>query len=184
MKTMALATENRALDAWPLIMESLGTALSVSVMRHLGAPPILRNVPYEDGLPDARLARVIEYMETNIGNTMTLAELAGVAGLSSFHFNRTFRKSMNISPVRYLWRRRVQRAKDALSKTMTPLAIIAYECGFSSQSHFTTMFKRDTGATPLQYRAQFTGRVTAALSTLAIMVGEFLEFIMPAAALA
>lgn len=154
IKSMEQTVQISDLAGWPLIMESLGTTLAVTIMRKLGAKPLHGDVPYQNGLPQARLSRVIEYIDTNLHKPITLTEIAGVAILSPFHFSRAFKKSMNVSPARYVWQRRVERAKNALRYTTIPLAIIAYDSGFSSQSHFSTMFKREVGITPLKYRAQ------------------------------
>lgn len=151
------------LAQWPLLTDAIGTSLAVLAMRHLGAKPKAKE-PYPDGLPDCRIRRVTEYVEEHLAQPIRLEELAGVAGMSSFHFARSFRKAMGITPVRYLWKRRLERAKQLLRDTSTQLAIIAYDCGYSSQSHFATMFKRETGSTPLEYRAHYFFQQTTKLA--------------------
>lgn len=139
------------LESEQMLLGAVGTALAVRAMQALGAQP-LRNAPYPGGLSTERLRRVVDYIEANIGGPILLTELANIAALSTFHFSRAFKKAMNIPPVRYVWHRRVEHAKRRLRDKTAPLAWIAYECGFSSQSHFTTMFKSATGTTPRQWR--------------------------------
>ena len=110
-------------------------------------------LPASDGLSPARLQRVLDYVEANLARPLRLEELAGVASLSPFHFSRLFRRAMSVSPVRYVWQRRIHRAKEALARTDTPLSAIAIDCGFASQSHFTAAFKTATGVTPKRFRA-------------------------------
>lgn len=98
-----------------------------------------------------RTRRVIDYIESNIGSPITLSDLADVAALSPHHFSRSFRKTFGMSPVRYVWSRRVEVAKRLIIYSTLPLASIAFSCGFSSQSHFTTAFREATGMTPTKY---------------------------------
>ncbi len=67
---------------------------------------------------------------------------------------------MGVAPVRYVWNRRVECAKRHLEIPDVPLANIAIDCGFGSQSHFSTLFKKITSMTPAAYRTMFssTGR--------------------------
>lgn len=139
-----------------LLVESMCTALAVRSMMWSGLDPLKGDVPYPNGLSTERLKRVVDYIDGNLIKSLTLDEIAKIAALSPFHFSRAFRKSTGMTPVRYVWSRRVEKAKDYLKKDYAQLAPIAYACGFSSQSHFSTLFKRATGLTPAQYRAQHT----------------------------
>ncbi len=148
----------------PLMTDAIGAALAVRMGQQLGAVPIKVDTPYPTGLPDNRLRAVVDYIEVNISKQLRLPELAGVAMLSTFHFARAFQKVMKIAPVRYVWQRRIERAKEALRRTREPLVAIAFDCGFSSQSHFTTAFKGAIGVTPAAYRAGLQMWMTAALT--------------------
>lgn len=141
-------------DEWPLLAEHVASSLASHLLRYFSGIEQRKTDPYPFALPRNRLQRVIDFVEANIHRVIHLSELAGVAALSQFHFTRSFRQSMGMTPVRYVWRQRVERAKVMLRNIETPLAAIALDCGFSSQSHFTTVFKRETGFTPAQYRAQ------------------------------
>ncbi len=100
----------------------------------------------------ARLARVREFVEANLGREIGLAELAGVAGLSRFHFARAFRAETGFSPHAYVTARRCERAKLLLAERCLTLAEVAGQCGFSHQAHFTTVFRRHVGTTPGRWR--------------------------------
>ena len=82
----------------------------------------------------------------------TLAELTGLCALSEFHFARAFRASFGLPPHRYLLRRRIQEALRQLPLSANSIASIAMNLGFSSQSHFTKVFREHTGMTPSDYR--------------------------------
>lgn len=103
---------------------------------------------------DARMARVLDYVEAHYGETLSIAELADVACLSPGHFSRVF-KAMIGEPVwTYVARRRCERAKEMLLTTQLAIAEIAYCCGFAHQSHLTRSFQRQFGTTPAAARRQ------------------------------
>jgi AraC-like DNA-binding protein len=100
-----------------------------------------------------RLKRVVEYVNLHLSAKITLAELAGVAGLSRMHFASQFRAATNLRPHEFVSRRRILRAEELLQNTTTPIVEIALTVGFQTQAHFTTIFKRFVGSTPSRWRA-------------------------------
>jgi AraC-like DNA-binding protein len=103
-------------------------------------------------LDDFRLRRVLDHIAANIGDDITLANLARVAGYSPFHFARKFTLAMGIPPHRYISRMRMDNAMAELAAGELPLAEIALNAHFSSQASFTRAFHRATGMTPKEYR--------------------------------
>jgi AraC-like DNA-binding protein len=116
-------------------------------MRPLGRAPQRRG-----GLPPGTVRRVREYVETHLCESIDLAALAGIAGLSLYHFARAFKQSAGVTPHHYLVQRRVARAQEMLARTQLSLAEIAFATGFSDQSHFARHFRRTLGMTPGQFR--------------------------------
>jgi AraC family transcriptional regulator len=100
-----------------------------------------------------RLKRVVEYVDLHLSAKITLAELAGVAGLSRMHFASQFRAATNLRPHEFILRRRIVRAEELPQNTTTPIVEIALTVGFQTQAHFTTIFKRFVGSTPHRWRA-------------------------------
>lgn len=107
--------------------------------------------PLRGGLSPHVSRRVIEAMRARLGRPPSLDDLAEVAGLSPFHFQRMFRASHGLSPSAYLEAARVEEAKRLIAAG-TGLAEAAVACGWSSQSHFTRAFRAATGATPGAWR--------------------------------
>ena len=105
------------------------------------------------GLSPFVLRNVLAFIEENLAQPLTLAELAGQAALSEYHFARMFRQSMGLAPHQYVMQRRMEKAKALVQHTTTPLTDIALACGFNSASHFSNRFRSMTGITPSQLRA-------------------------------
>jgi hypothetical protein len=72
--------------------------------------------------------------------------------LLEYHFLRAFRNTLAQTPRQYVLHRRVTKAQDLIRQGKLSLADIAYQLGFSSQSHFSTAFKQITGITPTQFQ--------------------------------
>ena len=104
------------------------------------------------GLPNWRLKRAIEVLETNQTKTPSLAEIAGPLRLHPTFFCRAFKQSTGLSPHRYLLEHRVNRAKEMMKDQKRTLTEIALNCGFSGSSQFSVVFKRITGISPRGYR--------------------------------
>jgi AraC family transcriptional regulator len=104
------------------------------------------------GLSGFKLRRVKEYIDANLEDDLSLAELAEVADLSQFHFARAFRKSTGKTPQQFLMEQRIERAKILLTDENLPLVEISLRTGFKNQSHFTTLFRKLTKLTPKIWR--------------------------------
>jgi AraC family transcriptional regulator len=114
-----------------LYAESLGMALAVHLLRRYCA----------DAKPP-RLARVTAHIESHLGEDLSIARLAAVAGLSASHFKAFFRRSTGIPVHRYVVQRRVTRARRLLEGGALPASHIALESGFAHQSHMARWLRR------------------------------------------
>ena len=103
-------------------------------------------------LDHVRLRRVLEYIDVNFKNDITLENLAEIAGCSAYHFARKFALAMGMPPHRFISRMRLEYAMAELAAGKLPLAEIALNAQFSSQASFTRAFHRSTGMTPNEYR--------------------------------
>jgi AraC-like DNA-binding protein len=106
----------------------------------------------QGGLSPGAMRRIREYVEAHLGDSMDLATLAAVAGLSIHHFARGFKQSTGLTPHHYLTQKRVERAQDMLAHSALSLSEIAYAVGFSDQSHLARHFRQMLGTTPGQFR--------------------------------
>jgi AraC-like DNA-binding protein len=136
----------------PTYLESLAGVIAVHLAAHHYAE---RQVPAARGLPLHKLQRALRFIDEHIAAAIRVADLAGTAHMSLFHFARMFKEATGVSPHRYITSRRVDRAKSLLRETDLPLVDVAAEAGFQTQGHFTCVFRKLTGITPRAYRVSF-----------------------------
>ncbi|HEY4108222.1 AraC family transcriptional regulator [Puia sp.] len=103
---------------------------------------------------DERQLNLREVMETNYRYNLSLAEFARIANRSLSAFKREFLAVYRVPPGKWLLTKRLDLAEMMLFRSNDPVAEIADECGFESQTHFNRVFKQRFGTAPLQYRAQ------------------------------
>ena len=131
--------------------DALATGLAARLLGKYSARiPAAQN--HNTNLPPYKLRRVIEYINDNLTENLTLAELAAVAFMNPHSFSRAFKQTTGTPPHRYVINCRVERAKTLLADDELPLVEVGLSVGFQTQSHFTTLFHRLTGVTPKAFR--------------------------------
>ncbi len=98
------------------------------------------------------VVRVIETMRENLGERITVDDMARAAMFSKFHFSRIFQRITGVSPGRFLSAMRLQEAKRLLLTTSLTITEITYLVGYSSVGTFSTRFKEAVGLPPTDYR--------------------------------
>ncbi|MEM9507829.1 MAG: AraC family transcriptional regulator [Cyanobacteria bacterium P01_E01_bin.35] len=100
-------------------------------------------------LSSLQLTAVIEYIHAHLESELSLTELATQLNLSSFHFARLFKKSLGLSPHKYVLQNRIERAKKLIvAASHIPLSDVALQVGFYDQTHFSKAFKKYLGVSP------------------------------------
>jgi AraC-like DNA-binding protein len=140
----SLAADNRS------YLEALGHVLAHELARVDAATSHAQ--PFVRGGIAAWQQRVVtSYIEEHLAESISLATLAKLVNLSTYHFCRAFKQSFGIPPHRYHTSRRIERAKTLLAKPAPSVTDIGLEMGFSQTSSFTAAFRRATGLTPTAY---------------------------------
>lgn len=104
---------------------------------------------------DARQqARVSELMEVAVDGSISIGDIAQLMELSPPTLTRNFRATFGVTPTEFLLDIRLNRAREALLNSDASISEIAYDCGFSSQAHFTTRFSQAFGMPPGQFRTK------------------------------
>jgi AraC family transcriptional regulator len=98
--------------------------------------------------------RAIDTMQENLGEQLTIDDIARAAMFSKFHFTRIFQRSTGVSPGRFLSALRLQRAKQLLVSTTLNVADISLRVGYNSIGTFSSRFSRSVGMSPTTYRRQ------------------------------
>ncbi len=100
----------------------------------------------------ARINRVMDYIDHNIGQPLDLATVAAVSNFSPFHFHRIFTFLIGETPIDYIQRVRIERAAAKLRDDDFSITEVAYTYGFGSVSLFSRTFRKYFGITPSRYR--------------------------------
>ena len=98
------------------------------------------------------LRRVHDHIDLHYAEPVCLTELAGLAGMSKFHLVRSFRAVFGETPIRYLNRRRIERAQDLLRHANLTVTEICMTVGFASLGSFSSRFTELVGESPVAYR--------------------------------
>jgi AraC-like DNA-binding protein len=96
--------------------------------------------------------RAIATMHDNLGERLTVDDLARAAMFSKFHFTRVFQRTTGVSPGRFLSALRLQQAKRLLVSTSLSVVDISVQVGYNSVGTFSSRFSRSVGMSPTVYR--------------------------------
>lgn len=136
-----------------LYIDSLALALAtryVTLDCGSGAKPESRVSP----LPQRILNRVQERIAANLDADLSLDSLAAESGYSRAHFLRMFRAATGLTPHQYVLDLRLRRAQEYLRQKRASIIDVAISCGFSSQSHMTSVFRQRLEMTPGEFRRE------------------------------
>ena len=154
MARMAFDELQRGDDATAtnLYADSLANLLAIQLLREYSSDRLPPAKQYVNGLTNKKLTLVLDLIESDLSEDLSLKVLAKAAGLSEYHFLRLFKQSTGLTPHQYVISQRIERAKELLQKTQMTITEIAYLLGFSTPAHFTHHFRRKTGITPREMR--------------------------------
>ena len=107
----------------------------------------------DDVRPHLRRAR--DHADRYYADVLDLETLAGVAGMSKYHFQRLFTATYGISPAAHLSERRVERAQDLLRATNLTVTEVCHAVGFTSVGSFSSRFRERVGCSPTEYQRRY-----------------------------
>jgi AraC family transcriptional regulator len=131
-------------------LEALGYVLAHELVLMQQRPSRTKQM-LRGGLASWQQRVVTEYIEAHLAEPISLATLADLAGLSTYHFCRAFKQSFGLPPHRYHTSRRIEHAKNLLAKHALSVTDIGMSVGFAETSSFTAAFRKATGVTPSAY---------------------------------
>ncbi|MEM1045278.1 MAG: AraC family transcriptional regulator [Pseudomonadota bacterium] len=147
----------RSLLGDPLIEPGYLASLGQSILSRVGCFIATADArpDAKESLPPGLLKRLVQQIEADLGERISVKDLARSAGLSRSHFSRAFQAVTGNSPQEFIILRRLCRARDLLAQSDRSIAEIAAETGFASHAHLSTLFKKRLGVGPAAYRKSF-----------------------------
>jgi AraC-like DNA-binding protein len=124
--------------------------------------------------------RAIDTMRTNLGDSLTIDDLARAAMFSKFHFTRVFQRVTGVSPGRFLSAMRLEEAKRLLLTTSLTVADISHRVGYNSVGTFSSRFRHSVGVSPTTYRqlggspAELPADASPAVETRSVVRGNII----------
>jgi len=140
----ALADRFAIDEAVPQLMEAVIGAVSATPPRPVCA----------SARDERRIGGVLRYIELHAADALDLDTLAGVAIMSKYHFLRTFRQIVGVTPYQFFLGVRMRRAAVRLATSSEPVSTIAFEAGFGDLSTFNGRFRDVFGMSPTVYRSR------------------------------
>ncbi|MEM6365698.1 MAG: AraC family transcriptional regulator, partial [Planctomycetota bacterium] len=99
-----------------------------------------------------RVGETISHMRRNVSQTIALAELVAMSGMSRSNYIRMFEAAMGTSPINYLIGLRIDEASRLLRSTDRSITDIAFDVGFSDSNYFSRQFRKAHDQSPREYR--------------------------------
>lgn len=134
-----------------LFADTMARALALQLIRRRSTARFVET-PGRMSMTARQLRAATDYIESHLGQDLSLESLSAAPAMSPFRFARAFKPTTAQSPRQYVIARRIERAKELLRSCGRDIAEIANLVGFSTQSHFTAVFHRHCGITPTRFR--------------------------------
>jgi AraC-like DNA-binding protein len=138
------------------VWDELAVELAAATLRAAGA--LTRTEAPASGtaraIASSRVAQIVRLIDDSPAAPHTLTTLAAAAGLSEFHFLRTFQRVSGVTPHQYLLRARLRAAALRLQDGGAKIVDIALDCGFNDLSNFNHAFRAEFAASPRAWRAR------------------------------
>jgi two-component system response regulator YesN len=144
------------LNSIEMIMANIG---SVEQLREQTRKLLYSALAYRDSQPNGQYKTLIrqakEYLEHHYADPeLSLNEVAAQANLSASHFSVVFSQETSQTFKEYLTEIRINKAKELLRMTSLRSADIAYQVGYNDPHYFSSVFKKNTGLSPMEFRSQ------------------------------
>ena len=127
-----------------------GLSVILKHLSHIDSKPVKRRSAYP--LTGERLQKVLDLIESRVGDDVSVSELAALAEQDSRSFTQSFTDATGYTPYAYFTVRRVEYAKHLLGQVSLNITDIAFTVGYSNPSKFAAAFRRVTSMTPNAWR--------------------------------
>ncbi|MEG0077065.1 AraC family transcriptional regulator [Anaerorhabdus sp.] len=138
--------------SYPIQLRSVLSDIWIQILELSETKELLLNSPSKH-YPDDKLKSMMVFIHENYCVKISISDIANAAYISERECYRTFKNSLNLTPLEYLLNYRIQRACHKIQNTQESLTDIGFSCGFSSSSYFGKVFKEYTKYSPQAYRS-------------------------------
>jgi len=139
------------LPGYQNVLDALAITITHQIVRS-----ILKITSKSDFITDKfEIENIVDYLSQHFGEKLTISALAQIAKKSESHFIRIFKKETGQSPMEFLMKVRLDKAKKLLRSGTKNITEVSLQCGFSSTSHFSSSFTKHTGITPSDYQNSY-----------------------------
>ena len=107
---------------------------------------------YREKEPGTLAGKIAKYLSENISSAITLYMISEEFSFSKNHIINIFKKEFGVTPIEYINKLRIQKAKHLLESTSASAERISFDCGFNHYSHFYRLFMRGEGISPIEWR--------------------------------
>lgn len=136
-----------ALKASGLAKQAIENEISLINMLISNAVEVSDHTPHSELVED-----VLNYIDTHVGETLSLETLARQFYVSTYHLSHKFKQEFGCTVNQYILNRKLGEAQQRLVFSDDPIKKIAADCGYSNLQYFYTVFKKYTGSTPAETR--------------------------------
>lgn len=137
-------------EAFPIMLESICIQIVFQLLRDLGSDPEANKRRLSKD--NKYINKAIQFMQEYYSADISIDDICNLIYLSPCHFKRVFKDCTGQTPYQYLMGIRLMKAKEILRESDSSIEEVARLCGFVNSGHFSTVFKRNTGMSPSEYR--------------------------------
>lgn len=146
-----------------VMVKNLAQQIAIHLIRrHADLQPQTDIAPQRDMFDSERRRHIVQFISSNLNQVISVSHLAERENLSLDRFSRLFRNTFDCSPQQHMRNLRLQRVLELMADPGLTLAEIAYETGFTDQSHLTRVFKSQHGTPPGLWRSRHASQVALA----------------------
>jgi len=154
MTDTRLRSEDGALDHGAEVANAFARRMVVPPHRNGGQAQYVR-MPVAESLGEGPLRETLAWASANLGEPLTVADMAHHARMSARTFARRFREVTGTTPLRWVLNQRILVAQRRLESSEDPVERIAQDCGFGTGATLRFHFGREVGVSPTRYRGTF-----------------------------
>lgn len=115
---------------------------------------VAQKIRKHDEITYKRIKRVLRYIDDNLIDDITIKELSQIFNASESVLLKSFKQTVGSSPIQYILKKRIEKARYLIITTDKKICDIAIECGFNDMSYFAKQFKKIVGTTPKEYKIE------------------------------